>query len=847
MHRQLLHFRYLFLLLPFLIHSAAAHGDIRPPYGCEDCGNYLRYGFVTADMAGWTADEGLWSVEPPLQTSTTTSNAIWPERISAAGFAMLYQQFTVPSRVLDRSGFPPPSDRYWISVSYRKRSLFADDSRTETSFSLDVIDGNGGVVRSHEFSTTLSDWRREMIGPFHLGSDATDNHFTFRLITASQNLLIDDLGFWVEGTQDKAGLCDWEALSSPGDAVRARLDELTGEDDNFFSELTRCNNLPGEENPLPRGWIWENPRLGNPPTAADSDAFYQAIADEIRETSSTFVLSSLHIDNRRLESGDTLTKRYLAPALWDLSDRFQGVEPSHWPSVRIILSPALGGVGQEYPTAEDIYSALTRSSPTSSRLRVRLSVAEVGVVLGQAWNHTKIAVRDRQFAIVGGQNWENGYIEPEAGQAPVYDLNMRLQGDAARAADRMFEKLWSRRRSLLPSPDPDGSDTCVGFHCTLTGEPAFSHLPPVGEYGGLNVFALGRGHTAPFPWAWNLDQSADHAVVAAISSAEEKIEISQHQLHLFGGMADIVWEAVFERMIEAPIEVEIVVSDPWGAPPFFSVETQARLATEIFEDVAIIHGLSQKEIDDVYCRLSWAPFRPTAAALGLEIQAHNKYWRIDGEAFYVGSQNFYPSAIGRSSGSDLNEFGFMVDDESYAQEIGADYFGVLWSNAEAQDEVIRSPQFGGECPTTVPEPEVCDGVDNDLDGQVDEGNVCGCTLEGYETKLYWFCNTAVSWPTAEAACQALPGSLAKIEDSDENDWIASKSDTQVRWIGLSDLETEGVWLWTDETVPTYLNWAPIEPNGGSNENCANMWDGGSWNDLYCDWLEPFVCEQEGPM
>lgn len=131
-------------------------------------------------------------------------------------------------------------------------------------------------------------------------------------------------------------------------------------------------------------------------------------------------------------------------------------------------------------------------------------------------------------------------------------------------------------------------------------------------------------------------------------------------------MADIVWEALFERMIEAPIEVQIVVSDPWGAPPSLSVETQARLATSIFLQIAIGMELSEEEIEDVFCRLSWAPFRPTAAAPELEIQAHKKIGASTARHFLSGSQNLYPSAIGRSTGSDLNEFGFMVDDESYA-------------------------------------------------------------------------------------------------------------------------------------------------------------------------------------
>ncbi|MCH9649736.1 MAG: hypothetical protein K0U98_15965 [Deltaproteobacteria bacterium] len=836
MHRKYIGRGCLLLCLSVLAITSSVRGDLKPPEGCSDCGNYLRYGFITADLAGWTVDEGSWSVLAPFDLFSSTTNTAWPTQTNAAGYATLFQKFKIPSFILGESEPPAPSKRYWVAVNYRMRHRFS----RSTTVDLDIIDGSGLLVFSEKVEPVSIRPTSSLFGPFELDIDPADNELTFWLTAYGNNVLLDDLAFWVEDTQDQSGYCQQAPLSSTGLAVRNRLNQLALSGDNYFSQLTTCNNLPGEENPFPRGWLNDNPDVESPPTSTDSESFYQAIGDEIRKTSSTFVLSSLHFDGRPLDGGGTLVGNYLTPAVQDLSDRFAGVDAAFWPSVRILLSSDRTTLS--YPSAESVYQQLTQSSGQEEPLNVRLSVAEVGRIPYLAWNHTKIAVRDRQFGIVGGQNWEKGYIQPEAGAQDLYDLNIRIQGDAARAADGMFEKLWSRRYLNLPSP-PYPSNGCAGFYC-FQDKPPFPHVPPVGDYSGLNVFALGRGHKGPYPWPSNLDQSADLAVVTAISSANESIDISQHQLHLIYGFADIVWNAIFDRMLEEPIEVRVVVSDPWGAPPSLSVETQASLATSIFLDLAQQTGLSEEERNDVLCRLHWAPFRATGTDPDFEMHTHNKFWRIDNRAFYIGSQNLYPSAIGQSSGSDLNEFGFMVDDSAFAQQVGAEYFDVFWQRADQQGAVFRSPLVDGLCAVVEPGPEVCDGVDNDLNGLVDENNVCSCVFKTFGGSSYWFCNTSVTWDAAKAACEALEGNLVKLETASENLWIDINGGALSRWIGLTDQQVEGDWRWTDGTAASgiFLHWSEDEPNGGSNENCAMQWNGGYWNDLACDWTVPFLCE-----
>ena len=48
------------------------------------------------------------------------------------------------------------------------------------------------------------------------------------------------------------------------------------------------------------------------------------------------------------------------------------------------------------------------------------------------------------------------------------------------------------------------------------------------------------------------------------------------------------------------------------------------------------------------------------------------------------------------------------------------------------------------------------------------------------------------------------------------------SETRV-WIGMTDLDQEMYYTWTDTTEVTYTNWAYYEPNNAGNEDCVEMW------------------------
>lgn len=68
-------------------------------------------------------------------------------------------------------------------------------------------------------------------------------------------------------------------------------------------------------------------------------------------------------------------------------------------------------------------------------------------------------------------------------------------------------------------------------------------------------------------------------------------------------------------------------------------------------------------------------------------------------------------------------------------------------------------------------------------------------------------------------------------------------------MGLSDLNQESSFEWSDGSPFAYINWADTEPNGGNGENCGEFlvddWTRGHWNDFICSEPLSFVCEKKG--
>jgi len=104
------------------------------------------------------------------------------------------------------------------------------------------------------------------------------------------------------------------------------------------------------------------------------------------------------------------------------------------------------------------------------------------------------------------------------------------------------------------------------------------------------------------------------------------------------------------------------------------------------------------------------------------------------------------------------------------------------------------------------------------------------------------------FPTAESTCSGQSSHLAIADDAAEASALATAirvdPSTPYFWDGLTDQGHEGTWLTIKNQTPSYMMWAPGQPNGGTSANCALM-TGGLVYDWGCSaYRYPFACECE---
>ncbi|KAB5515148.1 hypothetical protein PHYPO_G00250700 [Pangasianodon hypophthalmus] len=127
-----------------------------------------------------------------------------------------------------------------------------------------------------------------------------------------------------------------------------------------------------------------------------------------------------------------------------------------------------------------------------------------------------------------------------------------------------------------------------------------------------------------------------------------------------------------------------------------------------------------------------------------------------------------------------------------------------------------------------------------IDSQSKEGWRCFCS------GVYYISTEQKTWSESRQDCRSRGGDLVIINSREEQEFIIKQLGNTKAWIGLSDIDTEGVWKWVDGTRLTTAYWGDGEPNNVGDEDCAEMLSSHiskSWNDRLCSAQLPWICEK----
>eukprot|EP01084_Bolivina_argentea_P082731 149799_1 len=124
----------------------------------------------------------------------------------------------------------------------------------------------------------------------------------------------------------------------------------------------------------------------------------------------------------------------------------------------------------------------------------------------------------------------------------------------------------------------------------------------------------------------------------------------------------------------------------------------------------------------------------------------------------------------------------------------------------------------------------------------------------YSENYIWVGPEQVDWYTANTICQSEFGTtLASIHTSIQDAEIDTlcqsyASSTGRCFIGLIDQNTEGQYVWIDDTSVDFLGWGGAEPqnniHGSEDEDCSAIDNQAAyWIDLPCSWAYTFICNK----
>ncbi|XP_026534178.1 mannose-binding protein-like isoform X2 [Notechis scutatus] len=101
-----------------------------------------------------------------------------------------------------------------------------------------------------------------------------------------------------------------------------------------------------------------------------------------------------------------------------------------------------------------------------------------------------------------------------------------------------------------------------------------------------------------------------------------------------------------------------------------------------------------------------------------------------------------------------------------------------------------------------------------------------------------------NFANGKALCSNAGGALAVAMNVAENTALAAMAKRNGKQIhlGVTDLQTEGKFVYLNGQAVRYTNWKSSEPNNLNNEDCVVLIPDTLWNDISCDHQTLIICE-----
>ena len=127
-------------------------------------------------------------------------------------------------------------------------------------------------------------------------------------------------------------------------------------------------------------------------------------------------------------------------------------------------------------------------------------------------------------------------------------------------------------------------------------------------------------------------------------------------------------------------------------------------------------------------------------------------------------------------------------------------------------------------------------------------DVCKPGWSYFEGICYSTSQSCESWTDAQKTCQSYNGNLVRIRNQEENVYVQHRLNGAKGWIGLSDRNVEGTFVWADTQFSDFTYWAQNQPNNFNNEDCVHtlgVRHRYMWNDVGCDTCHNYTCSEGG--